>query len=272
MVFQKTDPDFDIYRTNEYKLSIQVSLDGFSFSVIQQSDNKLLATYFSPATVSSANFLGRRVNEWIDNQEILRNNFNETKLLYNSDKFTLIPGVFYNYEKQNNLVSFVFGKQAGFETRDNYMEETTANLVFSISGSLTEVFQNKFPGSAIYHPVSEINRKIFEMGKHLEQNIAVDFSKSSFNLLLYVDGKLQVANHYNFAHPNDVVYYIISVLRSTRLNIKNTPLLLSGEITKESELYTILQNFFNTIEFLTPSLKLNSDIFGERSHQFFTLC
>ncbi len=272
MVFLKTDPDFDIYRTKEYKLSIQVSLDGFSFSVIQQSENKLLATCYSPATVSSVNFLGRRVGEWIDSQEILKNNFSETKLLYSSDKFTLVPGVFYDYEKQNNLASFVFGKVPGFESLDNYLEEETANLVFSIPVSLTEVFQNKFPGSAIYHPVSVINRKINKLGKHLDQNIAIHFYKNCFHLLLYADGKLQIANHYRFAHPNDVVYYIVSVLKSKQLNIKNTTLLFSGEIIKESELIIILQNFFDNIEFLTPSLKLNSKIFGAQSHQFFPLC
>lgn len=272
MAFLITDPDFDIYRTKEYKLSIQISLDGFSFSVIQPSENKLLATCYSPATVSSAKFLGRRVGEWTDSQEILKNNFGETKLLYNSDKFTLAPGVFYDYEKQNNLASFVFGKQTGFESRDNYLEETTANLVFLIPDSLTEVFQTKFPGSAIYHPVSVINRKINKLGKHLQQNIAINFYKNCFHLLLYADGKLQLANHYKFAHPNDVVYYIVNVLKSNRLNIKNTTLLLSGEILKESELFILIQNFFNNTEFLTPSLKLNSEIFGEQTHLFFTLC
>jgi hypothetical protein len=69
-----TDPAFDINRTEEYKLSIQVSLDGFSFSVVHVHENRLLAFGQFPITVSSESFLGRRFTEWLNEVECCKKN------------------------------------------------------------------------------------------------------------------------------------------------------------------------------------------------------
>jgi hypothetical protein len=269
MISLITDPVFDINRTEEYILSIQVSLDGFSFSVIHLHDKRLLASGQFPITVSSENFLGRRFTEWYNEVEMLQKKYSEIQLYYYSEKFTLVPSSFYEFNKQNKIIEKAFGKLNGNSVRDNFFPEDKANLIFTIPDSLKEAFDKKFPGYIILHPLLLLSKKLhqnFLIGKN-ERLLALSFQNNSFSLLLYYKNKLQVSNTFCYKHPNDVIFYLLSVLKSRKINHSKTTLLLSGKISPNSELASVLSIYFAQTEFLKISAQYNENIFREHTQQ-----
>jgi hypothetical protein len=265
-----TDPAFDIKRTEEYKLSIQVSLDGFSFSVVHVHENRLLAFGQFPITVSSESFLGRRFTEWLNEVDMLQKKYSEVQLYYFSEKFTLVPSPFYEFKKQQKVIETAFGKLNNNSVRDNYLPEEEANLIFTIPDSLKEAFEKTFPGYIILHPLSILDKKLHQnfLNDNNERLLALTFQNNFFSLLLFANKKLQVINNYYFKHSNDVIYYVLSVLRSRRINTSKTTLLLSGKINPASEITPVLSEYFAQTEFLKLSVQYNENIFGEQVQLF----
>lgn len=270
MAALKTDPGFDINRTEEYKLSIQVSLDGFSFSVVHIHENRLLAAGQFPITVSSESFLGRRFTEWFHEVELLQKNYSEVQLYYFSEKFTLVPSSFYEFKNQKKVIETAFGNLNNHSVRDNYLPEDEANLIFTIPDSLTEAFEKVFPGYIILHPLSILSKKLHQnfLNDQDEKLLALSFRNHFFSLLLFVNKKLQIINNYYFKHPNDVIFYILSVLKSRNINPSKTALLLSGKINSSSEITAALSDYFSQTEFLKVSVQYNENIFGEQVQLF----
>ncbi|WP_372948509.1 DUF3822 family protein [Mariniphaga sp.] len=270
MIALTTDPGFDFNRTEKYKLSIQVSLDGFSFSVVDPFENRLLATGLFPITISSEKFLGRRFAEWLNDVEVLQKKYAEIKLFYFSEKFTLVPSSFYEFTNQNKVIETAFGKLNNNSVRDNYLPEDEANLIFSVPNSLKETFEKAFPGCIILHPISILSQKIHQnfITDKNERILALSFQNNFFSLLLFVNKKLQIINNYYFKHPNDVVFYVLSVLKSRNISPAKTALLLSGKINSSSEITASLPNYFSQTEFLKASAHYNENIFGEQVQQF----
>ena len=270
MAALKTDPGFDFNRTEEYKLSIQVSLDGFSFSVVHLHENRLLAAGHNPITISSEKFLGRRFTEWFHEVELLQKNYSEVQLYYFSEKFTLVPSSFYEFKNQKKVIETAFGNLNNNSVRDNYLPEDEANLIFTIPDSLKETFEKAFPGYIILHPLSILSNKIHQDFKNEknERLLALSFQNNSFSLLLFVNKKLQIINNFYYKHPNDVVFYILSVLKSRKINPSKTTLLLSGKIYPTSEITIVLSDYFAQPEFLKVSVQYNENIFGEQVQLF----
>src|SRR6056297_543962 len=152
----KKDQTFDFTRTEEYTLSIQAGLDGFSFCITHPQGNRLMALGQQPATISSEHFLERRFKEWSQNHDLLQRNYQEIRILFSTQKFTIIPGELYNYEKQHEITDLLFGREQGMADLDNYIPEITGNLLFRIPGSLHREFSKEFPEHRLIHPLTAI--------------------------------------------------------------------------------------------------------------------
>ncbi len=271
MVSRITDSEFDSNRTKEYKLSIQVSPDGFSFSVVHPVKNRILAFYDEEIKLSSLHFIGRRFDEWLENhQEILKKEFAEINLYYYSGKYTLAPSAFYDYKNQDTLINLLFGSDKACETRDNYIPEVSANLIFTIPLSLIETFQNHYPGIAVQHPLSGF---IANTKKENSKNSSVFlfFNRKSFDILLFSEGSLLTVNHFKSVVAADVAYFLFSVLKSNNINAKDTEMELAGNITEESETFRILCQFFKTVRLKNISVDYDFEAFGKAPyiHTFF---
>jgi hypothetical protein len=253
---------FDSNRTKEYKLSILVSQDGFSFSVVHPLKNRILAFYEEKINLSSIHFIGRRFEEWLDSQGILQNNFAEINLYYNSGKYTPAPSEFYDYENQNALINLLHGSDKACETRDNYIPEISANLIFTVPISLIEAFQNHFPGIPVQHPLSGF---IASTVQNIDSEINLSsliINESSFDLLLFSKGSLLAVNHFKSVIPDDVAYFLFSVIKYHNISAENLKIELAGSITEENKIFNALHKLFKNIRLKDISVNYDFEVFG----------
>ena len=89
------DNSFDLENSINNILSIRVSPGGFSFSVVNLQNNKLLAFNHSTLKISNEHFIPRRFGEWIDSETILQNKYGQTHVYVDTPKFTFVPEPFF---------------------------------------------------------------------------------------------------------------------------------------------------------------------------------
>ncbi len=266
-----TDQSFDLNRTREYMLSIQVSLDGFSFSVIHPDQNQLMALKNTPVTISEEKFLPRRLTEWFHQEELFNHPFSNIKISYNSPAFTLIPSPLAQERNSDKIINLLFGQDTQSRVMENAIEQLKAKLLFSIPYHLLNLFDEKWDDYTLFHPaaiLSEITSNIFLSNP---AGILLHFDTQSFLLFLYQNQNLILLNRFTFNHVNDIVYYLMTAMKQSGITTKNCKLLLSGNIREEEEVENRLKNYFNQIGFLIPDLKSDSEKFYFPMHRFISL-
>ncbi len=266
-----TDHAFDLNRINEYHLSIQVSLDGFSFLITHSGGNKLLGLKKVPATIGSEKFLPRRFADWLASETIFEKRFGSVNIIYYTQNFSLVPSSWFEKEKQNNLSDLLFGSRDNAQVIHNSVEPAGAELIFSLPEALKAQFDQQFENHTLLHPATVLLQKNHPLFAPDKSGLSLFFAPDSFLLFLYKNGSLFLANSYYIKHANDVVYYILTALRHAGMTPKKCKLLLSGEIHHKDETEVLLKNYFNQIGFLIPDIHHDPEVFKDPLHPYIVL-
>jgi len=257
-----TADSFDIEKTNQYKLSIQVSLDGFSFLVEQPSDKIIVACKNTPLNISSEDLIARHLKEWIETEELFRNQFNEVKVFIFTEKFTLIPDEFDSNEYSSDLMSVMFDVDTEI-LQVNKIENLNAHLIFPVQKEIIDVLQPFFPDAKCFHPVSAFLR--FPLHLNKKNTSVVIIFKKHFYLIVNRNNKLLMANTFQFSHQNDLVYNVLNTFPQIETARIDTHLFVAGAVSDSNEIVRLLQPYFENIGLLKiDELVLNPEINNNR--------
>ena len=84
---------------------------------------------------------------------------------------------------------------------------------------------------------------------HIQNDLAYYF--------LFVKGKLQFYNAFNWNDEKDVLYYTMAVAKNNSLALDQTNLLMSGQIKGGDKTHQLLSKYIHKTSFFTPSNRLN---------------
>ena len=196
------DQTFQAETTGEKILSIQASLNGFSFSIVCHTQKKLLYFKDIALKISNENLLARHFESFFSEETILQNNFKEVYLNYHSQNFTLIPEHFYQKQIENSITSVLFEENAQSAWINNKVPEVKGELLFSIPENFEQVLNKHLPKVQIIHPLKLI---IEQTGtSDGDPKLLLHFEKNHFSLALFSQNEMKLINNYSFRHPNDV--------------------------------------------------------------------
>ena len=265
------DDSFEIQKTRDYILSIQVSLDGFSFLIFHPDEKRIVAFKTTPLIISSFTLLARRLKEWLETEELLKNQFKSVRAFIFSEYFSLVPQEYSGSEWQRNLTSALFDKKVHNHFIENRINHLDANLIFPVSQDIISVLQHIFNKEIeIIHPVNNILNHSFESKK---RNQAVILStKKYFYLVIFRNNKLLFANSFPVAHQNDLVYSAINTFKQLGISRVETELFIAGSIAQNKEIAVLLLPFFENIGNLkTEGIISNPEIIDKEIQLYLTI-
>ncbi len=249
------DGSFEIEKTKNYILSIQVCLDGFSFLIVDPDEKKILAIKNSPLKISNDNLLARHLKEWLESEVLLKSTFKVVRVFFYGENFTLIPEEYFGRERQKNLTSVLFDKKLSGNFIENKIENLELTLLFPVPQEIINVLNQFFKNIEIIHPITNL----LERGKGNESFILS--VKNSFYLIVFKNGNLVLASNSQYQHPNDLVYNVINSFQQLDVARKETELYVSLAIDTKTEIESLLKPYFDNISILkTEELIANSDI------------
>ena len=236
------DETFQPETTGEKILSIQASLNGFSFSIVCPNQKKLLYFKDRSLKISNANLLARHFESLFAEETILQNNFDKIFLVYHSQNFTLIPEQFYQDNIAQSITSLLFEQNEQASWINNKIAELNGELLFAIPESFQQAINKRLPSAQIIHPLFRI------IG---QTNISVTtpkllllFGADHFSLALFSQNELKLINDFSFKHPNDVIYFTLTVLRQFSISAKDITVQFAGNVKAHAGLEDILEKHF----------------------------
>jgi len=132
---------------------------------------------------------------------------------------------------------------------------------------------DKLPGVTFYHQATPLITKAVSEQTNQATQVLVDINNDFFDIVVTQFGKLKLHNAYLYQKEDDILYYILFVLKQSFLDPSKTPVLLSGDIDSNGSLIKLLEKYLPRLDFNQPdksftySYKLNK----VPEHTVFTL-
>jgi Protein of unknown function (DUF3822) len=237
-------------------LSIQVSLNGFSFCIRRSGDQKLLLFQHSEMKISSAPLIARRLEDWLNENEIIQAGYKEVHVTILDTVFTLIPQPIDNEQNRTDFMRLMFDAPV-LESFITQMENLNIILCYTLPEGLNEVLVRYFPAFRLHHVVESIlqsNRKSQE-----QNELRLLFEEKDMYLTLLQRDKPVLCNSFRINHANDAVYFILTILKQFHVSTRKLSVLTGGKTRFLKELTTTLSGYFSNIGDLNPSEPGNPD-------------
>ena len=246
------DETLDINSTENYELSVQMSPDGFAFSILDTIRNKYVL--LRATEIDNNKYLtAEQAGEIVSKDDFLSKRFKKVNLVLPSSKYTLIPSPLFDPEKKEEFFTLNLTREENEVILSNKIPEPDAYIVFSVSQSFVELVKQLYPDVYPFHHTKPLINQVSLNSRNISGNyIHVHVEKGFFNLLISDHNILRFNNTFIYRNITDILYYLFNVYKSMDIG-KDSTIHLSGLTEKNDDLYSNLTLYIKNIKFTGPS-------------------
>lgn len=233
------------------ELSIQVSLSGLSFCVLQKDTNTIsfLKHIKFEKKLNPFEVLDKLKHEF-NTEDALKSSFSSVNVIYVNELSTLVPKPLFN---DDNLADYLkFNSKilkSDFITFDDIALNDSVNVYVpyvNVNNFIYDTF-----GSFTYKHVSTILiESLLAIEKNSEeQKVYVNVDSNHFEIVVIDKGELLIYNTFEYSTKEDFIYYLLFTSEQLQLNPETLQLVFLGDIDKDDELYKIAYKYIRNVEF-----------------------
>ena len=249
--------------TEQYHLSIQLGLNGFSFCI--RKDNVILA-------IESYHHALSQLEDTLKNHEWINKKYASTHINITSSKHTLIPASIFDTNEQQNYLQFNHYRSEKLEAISDKLQQVEAHQVYGISVPEQELINTFFPKATIRHYGSTLIDSILQQKSNTPQ-LYIHIQNKSMDILVCNEKGLQLFNTFKHQSAEDFIYYTLFVCEQLELNPDEIDCCLLGEIDKPSGIYDLAYKYIRNIRFIkrNENVKLSPVINQIPEHFYYPL-
>jgi hypothetical protein len=266
------DETLDINSTENYELSIELSTDEFSFSLLDTIRNKfVLIRSFEPD--ENKNFGPEKLNELLSKDDFLSKPYKKVNVVMPSRKFTLVPSPLYDPGKKNEYFTFNHIIEDGNVIVANRVSDPDAYLVYSVSKHINNLINSYYPAVYPVHHIKPLLSHISHVRKSVHGNyIHIHIEREFFNLIIFNHNLLKFCNSFNYRNITDILYFVLNVFKNLDIKQEET-IYFSGLTEKYDDLTSNFSIYVRNIKFSEPSGNFTfSYVFNDTDlHRFINL-
>lgn len=263
----------DLKNLQEIHLSIQLSLDGFSFCIYNKIQKEIGAfnTYeFDDISISPYKHLAL-IEEIFEQETLLQEKYHSVSVTHHNNLVTQVPQPFFDKNKlESYLQHTIKVLENDFVTYDKITNSEIINVYIPFV-NINNFLLDKY-GTFIYkHASTILIEKLLNVYKNTEEVIFfINVTKSNFDVVIFNNKKLELFNSFYFKTKEDFIYYILFIAEQLNFNPEEFKLVLLGDIEKNSDIYNILYQYIRNITFYSPA-NFPSTLKDISPHSHFTI-
>ncbi|MBJ7883068.1 DUF3822 family protein [Gelidibacter salicanalis] len=233
------------------KLSIQISLSGLSFCILNSADNKVdylkridFKNKLTPEAVLE------HLKNAIHGEPLLSDTFDSVLVLFQNDLSNLVPEIFFSEDHSADYLKFSSKIiKTDFISHDTIEANKTVNVFvpyMNINNYVFDVY-----GEFEYKHASTI---LLEHALKQEQGseddkVYINVAPFHYEMLVVSKGQLQLYNTFEYHTKEDFIYFILFAIEQLKLNPETLIVKLTGVIEKDDEFFKILYTYIRFVEF-----------------------
>ncbi|MEO6348509.1 MAG: DUF3822 family protein [Aquaticitalea sp.] len=241
--------------SNIKDLSIQISLSGLSFCILDRSSNTIefLKNQVFAKKANPFETL-EYIKKTLESFSILNQSFSSVLVIYQNELSNLVPVAFFeetqvaDYLKFNSKIlssDFISHDAIAINESVNvYVPYVNINnVIFDTYG----VFEYKHASTILIDSILQKHSKADETELYLNVNT------QNFELIALKNKKLLFYNSFEYSTKEDLIYYLLFTMEQLHLNPENITLQLMGLIDKDDELYASVYTYVRFVKFYQPT-------------------
>ena len=200
--------------------------------------------------------------------------YRKVRVLFDTEHYTLIPSRLYNEQEKESYFEQMVKMEDKASLLADDLRDFRAYLLYPIHQNIFSATKVQFPTAKIGHAISGVLSGCRSFTRET-QEIYTFVNVQNRNLQVFVFDKenLLFANTFAFETSKDALYYLLLVFDQFKLKPDLSPVLLSGMIRENSEIYHLFFRYIKNLKF-TPAptnLKLGKQMEQEYLHQYFDI-
>lgn len=213
------DPEYDPQVTEGNELLLMVNDNTFSFVVLQTESKKVL--------VWGEEFEREELQNPTDLKAVLLAKYSDVKAVVPSASFTIIPKELYKDSDIEEYGRFLTLKP-GDVLLVNELDASN-KVVFAIDEGMMNALKNRVDVRSVYFS-GKVFLTAISFGRHDNANLYAHVEGNKLQLLYFKNALLSFYNSFEFANPDELMYFIVLTANELDLNLDETSLMLSGEV------------------------------------------
>ncbi|NLU39423.1 MAG: DUF3822 family protein [Bacteroidales bacterium] len=262
------DDLFETGNCKNYILSIQCSLNGFSFLVYDTISGKFIAHIENEAVFSSPYELKKELELRINSEAILNQTYKRVVVSYQNMRFILVPAFVDTEDNFEKILQTVFDKES-----DEHLASCDvfdgARMLFALPNVLFSMLSKKYTDCIFIAPPMPLIRNGLA-NCFLQPTLFVARFSDLLILILFHEKKVHFINQFYVKNDTDCLYYILNTASQLKLDMK-TNLRIFGKISRKSVLVSMLQGYFMNVEFASTDKRFASSLSTNDGHEHFLI-
>jgi hypothetical protein len=196
--------------------------------------------------------LSEKLDLVINKSQIINSNVIKVKLIVLNKLSSLVPLNLFQEELSLEYLKFNSKLIDGDFAAHDLIDEIEAVNVFLPFVNVNNYLLEKFGSFNYYHYSTILIKKLIKYNSSKEISIYANIQSNNFHVIILKNKKLIYYNIFDFKEKEDILYFLLFVLKQNKIDQNKYKLSMLGKIKKESETYLLLTKFINNIEILNP--------------------
>ena len=245
----KFNEEFDAGKSSQYRLTIQFTLGGLSYALLDTESHRhtALESYQSDLLTNS-NDLFRTLERSLESKGLNNKAFHSVTCIIDNRVNTLVPVSLFSEAEQNQYLDFTHQRSNLQTVQADRLDAVGCYNVFAWSKDLKDKILSKWKQAEIIHSSSVFINIVMENTD--SQGVFVNVRDTDFDMIIKKDGKLLFFNNFRFNTKDDFAYFLLFAMEQNGLSGQDTTVTFSGLILPSSESIELCKHYVRDIRFL----------------------
>ena len=245
---------------NYYKLSIQVSLNGLSFCIVDTIANTIKEfKRRSFGKELSPYELQKELKQLFRESNIEGYSFSEVVVIHKNNLFSLVPKPLFDTAELANYLKFnvkiLANDLVEYDEIDSYDLVNVYVPFVNINNYIYDLF-GEF--EFMHHGTVMVQSLLNSYSNGNETICYVHVSDNQMDITVLAQKQLLLFNSFQYKTKEDFIYYLLFTLEQLKLDTETVKIRLFGEVDMRDELYNIAYEYIQHISLFIPP----SDIYS----------
>ena len=250
-IVKKKTINKNIEVTSKRKLSIQFSLDGFSFCTTNTHNEVIeFSSYTFSKTKNSPELVLEKLQDIFKKEKSLQYDFETVTVIHQNNLNTLVPNEYFKKDALKSYLKYSIKTIASdLITFDELDFMNSKNVYVPYVNINNFLFQN-FGEFEYKHYSSVMLEKLFSIATN-DICCYIHVSKSTFDIVIIKNSNLQFFNVFEYKTKEDFMYYVLFTLEQLDLSTEETLVSILGDMEEDSDLFRLMYTYIRNIDFLS---------------------
>ena len=234
------------------ELSIQVSLDGFSFYA--KGERLRERTYNFKEPLSPEQCL-EKIKTALTEEELLKTTFDNVNVVYCNELYTLVPKSLFDADKSAEYLKYNTKILSTDYIAHDYIETLELICVYIPFTNINNYFFECFGSFEYNHSITlKLDKLLGNLPLGNEPKIDIFIRKRHFDLVVHSGKQLKLCNTFDHSVPEDIAYHTLFCYEQLGLDPNKDALNIYGSLKEDSETYKLLYTYIRNVNLINEEV------------------